>query len=87
MFLIVERGEGAGVGFGVKRRNTRSEHIFSGLPPRADSSRTSLEVRLVPNSEVALPLKAARRGEVLESWNPAIPDISTSSLCASANVA
>ena len=37
----------------VKRRNTRSEHIWSALPLKADSSRTLLEVRFAPTAEVA----------------------------------
>src|ERR1019366_3961546 len=36
--------------FGVKRRNTREEQMFSALAPKADSGRRSRHVREVPHS-------------------------------------
>src|SRR5882757_5994434 len=46
-------GTAVGCPFRVaKTGNTRSEQMTSALPPKADSSRTSRQVRFVPNSEV-----------------------------------
>jgi hypothetical protein len=46
----------------VKRRNTRCEHIESALPLKADSSRTSPEVRFVPATDITqLPSRAVNQ--------------------------
>jgi len=37
----------------VKRRNTRCEQMFSALSLKADSSRTSREVRKVPQADIS----------------------------------
>ena len=40
----------------VKMRNSHPEQMFSALPPKADSSRTSGHDRFVPAAEVGSPL-------------------------------
>jgi hypothetical protein len=56
----------------VKRRNARCEHIESALLLKADSSRTSLEVRFVPNPDIDLSLdrlvgRGQQRGRYAEA--------------------
>src|SRR5258708_13314045 len=53
--------QSAGCPSWVKTGNTRSDQMTSALPPKADSSRTSREVRNVPIAEAGGLLRSPRR--------------------------
>jgi hypothetical protein len=43
----------------LKRRNTHDEQMFSALPPKTDSSLTSLEIRFVPQADSCIAASGA----------------------------
>jgi hypothetical protein len=51
-------------GSGVNKRNTRSEHMFSGLPPTSDIPPRSWHVVVVPATDICA---AARRDHSITS--------------------
>jgi hypothetical protein len=45
----------------LKLRNTRREHMFSGLPPEADIRRAGCDFRVVPTTDLSIATQQQRR--------------------------